>query len=483
MPITGPNIPTTHATRHQAGGDDELLLSTAQVSGLGNAATRNVGTTAGTVAAGDDARFLSSSTPVAETPGGTINGSNAVFTLANTPANTAGVIVVLNGVVQRNGADYSVAGTTVTFAQAPAAQSEIFAYYNLTGAASSSTTVVPVTSSATLTGTGPVIARVSSMAADVTVTLPAAGTAGQRVDVQDRSGVPGGSFLLSVVAGGSDTVRASRGRGPLFFVRPYGSVSLVSDGSGVWHVAGADGVLAAPWTWAGCQLWLEADSGVTLNGSTVSAWADTRTGVGNSVAQGTAASQPTFTASAAGFKNRAALTFDGSNDSLSASSLTGMTAGNVPFTMGCCASRNDAASGSTFLSYGNTVNSNLHALGKNGGAAQWWFAGTGNSAPFLDWSDSARHAFVRQFAGAAGLSSTLANASDLFVDDERAPTTAASGRNSCAFTTPGTQLYAGSYAGQASTFLDGIVACVFAYSRRVTDEEALDIQRYLRAKY
>lgn len=59
----------------------------------------------------------------------------------------------------------------------------------------------------------------------------------------------------------------------------------------------------------GCVLWLRADLGVTLNGSTVSAWANQGT-LGGSFTQGTAASQPTFSA-AGGPNSRAALAFDG----------------------------------------------------------------------------------------------------------------------------------------------------------------------------
>jgi len=51
-----------------------------------------------------------------------------------------------------------------------------------------------------------------------------------------------------------------------------------------------------PTALAGCVLWLRADRGVTLNGSTVSAWAD-QSGNGNNFAQGIAANQPTFAAS------------------------------------------------------------------------------------------------------------------------------------------------------------------------------------------
>lgn len=46
----------------------------------------------------------------------------------------------------------------------------------------------------------------------------------------------------------------------------------------------------------GLQLWLDANTGVTKNGSTISAWAD-RSGNGNNAVQATQANQPTYTAS------------------------------------------------------------------------------------------------------------------------------------------------------------------------------------------
>ena len=57
---------------------------------------------------------------VREIPAGNINGTNAVFTLANTPhANTESVYV--NGVLQNVGAlnDYTITGTGVTLNTAP----------------------------------------------------------------------------------------------------------------------------------------------------------------------------------------------------------------------------------------------------------------------------------------------------------------------------------------------------------------------------
>jgi len=47
---------------------------------------------------------------------------------------------------------------------------------------------------------------------------------------------------------------------------------------------------------SGLKLWLSADTGLTLNGSTVSAWAD-QSGVGNNATQSTASNQPSVTAS------------------------------------------------------------------------------------------------------------------------------------------------------------------------------------------
>lgn len=66
---------------------------------------------------------------------------------------------------------------------------------------------------------------------------------------------------------------------------------------------------------AGLKLWLRADLGVTLNGATVSDWAD-QSGNGYHLTQAAAPSQPTFVASDAGANNQAAIDFDGINDVL-----------------------------------------------------------------------------------------------------------------------------------------------------------------------
>lgn len=69
------------------------------------------------------------------------------------------------------------------------------------------------------------------------------------------------------------------------------------------------GISGAPWTplrLPRLALWLRADMGVTLNGSTVSAWAD-QSGNGRNFSQATAAAQPTFNST--GLNSKAALSF------------------------------------------------------------------------------------------------------------------------------------------------------------------------------
>lgn len=54
-----------------------------------------------------------------ETPTGLVNGSNTVFTLAQTPLENEAVDVYLDGLKQIITTDYSVSGVTITFVTAP----------------------------------------------------------------------------------------------------------------------------------------------------------------------------------------------------------------------------------------------------------------------------------------------------------------------------------------------------------------------------
>jgi hypothetical protein len=63
-----------------------------------------------------------------ETPSGTVNGSNATFTLANTPQ---WLQLVLNGVILEvgSGNDYTISGSTLTMLLIPATGDKLRAYY------------------------------------------------------------------------------------------------------------------------------------------------------------------------------------------------------------------------------------------------------------------------------------------------------------------------------------------------------------------
>jgi hypothetical protein len=69
---------------------------------------------------------LNTSSPVA--PTGTINGSNAVFTLPTAPGPV--VLIFRNGLLQQGGGiDYTLSGSTVTFSVAPLTGDTVLAVY------------------------------------------------------------------------------------------------------------------------------------------------------------------------------------------------------------------------------------------------------------------------------------------------------------------------------------------------------------------
>lgn len=72
---------------------------------------------------------------------------------------------------------------------------------------------------------------------------------------------------------------------------------------------------------------VQSDMGVTLNGSTVSAWAD-QSGNDNHFSQGTAAAQPTYAATA--LNGKPTITFDGSNDEMSSAGPNLPAPGTTP---------------------------------------------------------------------------------------------------------------------------------------------------------
>lgn len=64
-----------------------------------------------------------------EEPTGLVNGSNVTYTLSETPHSNACVDVYLNGLILRQGTDYSLSGSTITMTTAPVSGSDLYAKY------------------------------------------------------------------------------------------------------------------------------------------------------------------------------------------------------------------------------------------------------------------------------------------------------------------------------------------------------------------
>ena len=77
---------------------------------------------------------------------------------------------------------------------------------------------------------------------------------------------------------------------------------------------------------ANLKLWLKADAGITLNGSSVSDWAD-QSGNGNNATQTTGASQPLFVTN--GLNNLPVLRFDGSNDFFNGTTIPNINTSSI----------------------------------------------------------------------------------------------------------------------------------------------------------
>jgi len=77
-----------------------------------------------------------------------------------------------------------------------------------------------------------------------------------------------------------------------------------------------------PYAYGNPVILLDADLGITLNGTDVSTWSD-QSGNGNHVSQATEAAQPVYNVSDANFNGHASITFDNSDDYLSRATLVG----------------------------------------------------------------------------------------------------------------------------------------------------------------
>lgn len=64
-----------------------------------------------------------------EVPSGTVDGSNVTFTLSAVPAYDKSLHVYINGLIQRQGTDYTISSQTITMTSAPTSGSEVYACF------------------------------------------------------------------------------------------------------------------------------------------------------------------------------------------------------------------------------------------------------------------------------------------------------------------------------------------------------------------
>lgn len=123
----------TAITRRQilAGTITDVEVASANKDGTaGTASLRTLGTGAAQAAAGNHTHTASYTLVIGETPGGTVNGSNATFTLANTPV-AGSEALHLNGIRLKSGAgnDYTISTLTITMLTVPVTGDVLLADY------------------------------------------------------------------------------------------------------------------------------------------------------------------------------------------------------------------------------------------------------------------------------------------------------------------------------------------------------------------
>ena len=120
---------------------------------------------------------------------------------------------------------------------------------------------------------------------------------------------------------------------------------------------------------ANLKIWCRADLGVTLNSTTVSAWAD-QSGAGNNLTQGTGTNQPTFIASGgSGIAGNADMSYAGSH-----------------FLIGTATDIVTTALTAFMIFKTSTLASGDQPWGKGFGVTEWLFAGASSPAGGLRFS-------------------------------------------------------------------------------------------------
>ena len=210
--LTDARTPTSHAASHGAAGSDPVTVASSQVTGLGGAAALNVGTTAGTVAAGDDSRLSDARTPTAHAASHQDGGSDELA-LAGSQITTGTVDaarVGQHGMIQpfvTSGSLILGLGTTV----------------------SSTNSFAPNPTSGNAYGT-PLPVGVGRVVNSVVINLTTLGAAGESIRVglyaSDTSGLPTGAPLYDA-AYTVGTGSATTGYKYLSLASPYTTVGPI----------------------------------------------------------------------------------------------------------------------------------------------------------------------------------------------------------------------------------------------------------------
>jgi hypothetical protein len=181
-----------------------------------------------------------------------------------------------------------------------------------------------------------------------------------------------------------------------------------------WRRSSAN--LFSPKSIPGLALWLDSARGITLNGSTVSAWTD-QSGAGNNVSQGTGSQQPTFVAADASFGGRPSLSFaSASVQCLLDASFPGVA---QPWTMvtafssdhsaaGWSASGNTSTGGGVFVTTTSTgLSAGTQVLSANAVTTPQIVAGVANGASSALYINNSQVAAATGNAGSSAITTTF----------------------------------------------------------------------------
>jgi hypothetical protein len=172
-----------------------------------------------------------------ETPGGTVNGSNVVFTLVNAPSPASSLTLYRNGIMQKLGLDYTISGTAITFTPAATPQTgdTLLASYRM-GGASSLAYLMSVTQPAQVLCGGQGAMTSAAVATTLGACTIPAGTlqAGDRIEIRaDYVHAGTGAGFSFEVKWGTTTLVARAAAAPERVATTKGEAAIYNGGA-VW---------------------------------------------------------------------------------------------------------------------------------------------------------------------------------------------------------------------------------------------------------